>query len=91
MAVIDWAPAKDDKMPWGGAGKHEANHTVHVESREMLAWENVLPMLGKAGCDLSTAYYAIMGEKSHMPEDVTKVPGGLHVNGFLAFAKKGAE
>ena len=48
-------------------------------------------MLGKAGCDLSTAYYAIMGEKSHMPEDVTKVPGGLHVNGFLAFAKKGAE
>lgn len=91
VAVIDWAPATDDKVPWGDTSKHEASHTVHVESREMLAWENILPMLGRMGCDLSTAYYAVMGEKSHMPEDVTKVPGGLHVNGFLAFARKKAE
>lgn len=90
VAVIDWASSKSDNMPWENM-KHEASHTIHENSREILAWEKVLPMLGRAGCDVSTAYYAIMGDKSHMPEEVTKVPGGVYANGFLAFAKKKAE
>lgn len=90
VAVIDWAPRKEDSMPWGN-GEVEASHTIHEKAGENLAWEKVLPMLGRAGCDVSTAYYAIMGDKSHMPEEVTKVPGGVYVNGFLAFARKKAE
>ena len=90
VAVIDWAPGDGDDMPWGKTD-HEASHTVHGSPREILLWENVLPMFGRAGCDLSTAYYAIMGQKSHMPEEATKVPGGVTVNGFLAFARKKAE
>lgn len=87
-AVMDWAPG-DDGIPWGKGG-HEAGHTIHADARRILAWESVLPMLGRAGCDLATAYYAVVGEKSHMPEEGTKVPGGVYVNGFLAFAKKKA-
>lgn len=89
VAVIDWAPG-DDNMPWG-KGQHEAGHTIHAEARKLLAWGSVLPMLGRAGCDLATAYYAVVGEKSHMPEEGIKVPGGVDVNGFIAFAKKRAE
>lgn len=91
VAVIDWASSSGDKMPWG-EGKHEASHTIHEDARANLAWESVLPILRRTGCELSTAYYAIMGEKVHMSQEVSKVPpGGLDVNGFLAFAKKKTE
>ncbi|SPO05101.1 uncharacterized protein DNG_07786 [Cephalotrichum gorgonifer] len=93
VAVVDWASG-GDKMPWGkgeGAAKHDAKHTCHEKSGEFLSWESLLPMLGRAGCDMATAYYAIIGEKSYMPEEATKVPGGVHANGFLAFAKRKAE
>lgn len=86
VAVIDWAP-EHGNIPWGKS-EHEATHTIHKDARSILLWQSVLPMLGRAGCDLSTAYYAVMGEKSHMPEEGTKVPGGVYTNGFIAFAKK---
>lgn len=86
VAVLDWAPGGDE-MPWG-KGEHEAARTINTDAGRILEWGSVLPMLGRAGCELSTAYYAVVGEKSHLPEEATKVPGGVDMNGFIAFAKK---
>lgn len=92
VAVIDWAPTKGG-MPWdkkGGEG-HEVRHTVSDDASEVLSWESVLPMLGRAGCDLSTAYYVVIGEKAYMPEEAVKIPGGVRLNAFLGFARKKME
>lgn len=92
VAVVDWATARDGPS-WTERGGCEpvARHTIHEKSSEFLAWESLLPMLGRAGCDLTTAYYVVIGEKSHIPESATKKSGGVYVNAFLAFAKKRSE
>ncbi|PKS10885.1 hypothetical protein jhhlp_002643 [Lomentospora prolificans] len=89
IAAIDWLPSKGwppnhDRGHEDGE-KHVAHGTIN---KAVLSPENVLTMLEAAGCDMSTAYYIVVGEKSHIPEDIVKMPDGVMWNMFLALGKK---
>jgi len=92
IAITDWAPTMKGGALDEAVKEHESRKEKHAAhgtiNKEFLSPENVLGMFEAAGCDMSTAYYIVVGEKSHIPEEIAKVPGGLHPTMFLALAKR---
>ncbi|CAI4213633.1 unnamed protein product [Parascedosporium putredinis] len=92
IAITDWAPTMKGGALDEAVKEHESRKEKHAAhgtiNKEFLSPENVLGMFEEAGCDMSTAYYIVVGEKSHIPEEIAKVPGGLHPTMFLALAKR---
>lgn len=86
VAVIDWPPSK-----YGNAFRHGKDDgpgkTVHVHHQEF-SDAYMAGLFGTAGCTPASFRYVLHDEESLVPENVTKVPGGISRKAFLASAKK---
>jgi len=93
VVALDWAPS--DGGTHGAHGNHDHGHAhgklsfaAHTIHREDLSPQTLFAWFRDAGCDLSGAYYVVVGEASHIPENVVNSTGGVWKNLFLAYARK---
>jgi SAM-dependent methyltransferase len=95
IAVLDWVPDESGKHGCGnghdpGCAHKKSSFAAHTINREDLGPRNIFAWLRDAGCNLEGAYYVVVGDASHIPEQLVDTPGGEWKNLFFAYATRKA-